>query len=54
VVRLGFNYLKGLRREIAGHNEERTRLPFTSIRDLVRGVPNIRKEELNSLAQAER
>jgi error-prone DNA polymerase len=53
LVRLGFNYLKGLRREIAAAMiEERSRLPFTSIRDLVRRVPNIRKEELNSLAQA--
>ena len=53
LVRLGFNYLKGLRREIAAAMiEERTRLPFTSIRDLVRRVPKIRKEELNSLAQA--
>ena len=52
-VRLGFNYLKGLRREIAaGIIEERKRTPFASIRDLVRRVPAIRKEELNSLAQA--
>jgi error-prone DNA polymerase len=53
LVRLGFNYLKGLRREIAASIiEERTRAPFASIRDLVRRVPAIRKEELNSLAQA--
>jgi len=53
LVRLGFNYLKGLRREIATSIiEERTRMPFASIRDLVRRVPAIRKEELNSLAQA--
>ena len=53
LVRLGFNYLKGLRREItASIIEERTRTPFGSIRDLVRRVPAIRKEELNSLAQA--
>ena len=32
--------------------EERTRTPFASIRDLVRRVPAIRKEEMNSLAQA--
>ncbi|HSR08044.1 MAG TPA: error-prone DNA polymerase [Bryobacteraceae bacterium] len=52
-VRLGFNYLKGLRREIAARMiEERGRAPFASIRDLVRRVPGIRKEELNSLAQA--
>ena len=53
LVRLGFNYLKGLRREIAASIiEERTRTPFASIRDLVRRVPAIRKEELNSLAQS--
>ncbi|MDP8990374.1 MAG: error-prone DNA polymerase, partial [Acidobacteriota bacterium] len=53
VVRLGFNYLKGLRREIAARMiEERTRARFASIRDLVRRVAAIRKEELNSLAQA--
>ena len=52
-VRLGFNYLKGLRREIAESIiEERTRAPFTNIRDLARRVPNIRKQELNALAQA--
>src|ERR1700681_391162 len=35
-MRLGFNYLKGLRREIAAAMiEERSRIPFTSIRDLV-------------------
>jgi error-prone DNA polymerase len=52
-VRLGFNYLKGLRREIAARIiDERTREPFTSIRNLVRRVPAIRKEELNSLAEA--
>ena len=32
--------------------EERAREPFTSIRDLVRRVPDLRKEELNALAQA--
>jgi error-prone DNA polymerase len=53
LIRLGFNYLKGLRREIAASIiEERTCTPFASIRDLVRRVPHIRKEELNSLAQA--
>src|ERR1700730_8006232 len=36
LVRLGFNYLKGLRRDIAASViEERTRTPFASIRDLV-------------------
>ena len=51
-VRLGFNYLKGMRREIAAQIvEERARAPFSSIRDLVRRVPGLRKEELNSLAE---
>ena len=52
-LRLGFNYLKGMRREIAAKIvEERSREPFTSIRNLARRVPNIRKEELNALAEA--
>ncbi|MEQ1946943.1 MAG: error-prone DNA polymerase [Bryobacteraceae bacterium] len=52
-VRLGFNYLKGLRREVAEQIiAERTQQPFQSIRDLVRRVPVIRKEELNMLAEA--
>ena len=52
-VRLGFNYLKGMRRVAADHLiEQRAREPFTSIRDLVRRVPDLRKEELNALAQA--
>jgi len=56
-VRLGFNYLKGLRREIAERiieerSKERSRSPFTSIRDLARRVPYIRKDELNALAEA--
>ena len=52
-VRLGFNYLKGLRRETAARIvEARTQHPFTSIRDLVRRVSGIRKEEIDSLAEA--
>jgi error-prone DNA polymerase len=52
-VRLGFNYLKGMRRGAADRIiEQRAREPFTSIRDLVRRVPDLRKEELNALAQA--
>ena len=52
-VRLGFNYLKGLRREIAASLiQERMHSPFTSIRDLARRVPNLRKQELNALAEA--
>jgi error-prone DNA polymerase len=53
VVRLGFNYLKGFRREAALRLiEERARAPFASIRDLVRRVPQLRKDELKSLAEA--
>ena len=60
LVRLGFNYLKGLRRETAARIVEARshrdaallREPFTSIRDLVRRVPGIRKEEIDSLAEA--
>jgi error-prone DNA polymerase len=52
-VRLGFNYLKGLRRETgASIVDARSRRIFTSIRDLVRRVPGIRKEELDALAEA--
>jgi len=52
-VRLGFNYLKGLRREIADRIvAERAKQQFSSVRDLVRRVPEIRKEELNALAEA--
>ncbi len=53
LVRLGFNYLKGLRRETAASIvEQRSREPFASIRDLVRRVPGIRKEEFDSLSEA--
>src|SRR4051794_32117466 len=52
-VRLGFNYLKGMRREIAAQIvEERARTPFSTIRDVVRRVPGLRKQELKSLAEA--
>jgi error-prone DNA polymerase len=52
-VRLGFNYLKGMRRETAARIiAERARQPFSSLRDLVRRVAIIRKEELNVLAEA--
>jgi error-prone DNA polymerase len=52
-VRLGFNYLKGLRRETAARIiGARSHGAFTGIRDLVRRVPETRKEELDSLAEA--
>jgi len=45
--------LKGLRRETAARIVgARSHGAFTSIRDLVRRVPEIRKEELDSLAEA--
>ena len=48
-VRLGFNYVRSLRREaaeavVAGR-------PFSSIEDLARRVPRLRKEELRMLAE---
>ncbi len=53
LLRLGFNYLKGLRRETAECIvEARAKTPFANIRDLVRRVPTMRKEELDSLAEA--
>src|ERR1019366_1160813 len=52
-VRLGFNYLKGLRRATEGRiGQARPEGPFLSILDLVRRVPGIRKEEIESLAEA--
>ena len=52
-VRLGFNYLKGLRREVAEKIiVERALQSFSSIRDLVRRVPELRKPELNILSEA--
>ncbi|MBX5494315.1 MAG: error-prone DNA polymerase [Bryobacteraceae bacterium] len=52
VVRLGFNYVKGFRKEAAlAIVEERARGPFSSIDDLTRRVPELRKDELTQLAQ---
>lgn len=51
-VRLGFNYVRGMRRE---HCEaivyERARQSFKSIQDLTRRVPVLRKDELRKLSQ---
>src|SRR5439155_11138115 len=51
-LRLGLRYVRGLHEE-AGHAiaRERKRAPFTSIHDLVRRVPELRKDELNTLAE---
>jgi error-prone DNA polymerase len=50
-VRLGFNYVKGFRRQTAeAIIAERARLAFASIDDLRRRVPRISKDELKTLA----
>jgi error-prone DNA polymerase len=51
-LRLGLRYVRGLHEE-AGRAiaEERKRTPFISIHDLVRCVPELRKDELNTLAE---
>ena len=51
-VRLGLNYVKGLREEAArAILAARSQSPFTSIQDLVDRVPQLRKDELRRLAQ---
>src|SRR5262249_31800401 len=47
-LRLGLRYAKGLR-EVSGVAIVRSR-PFTSVDDLVRRVPELRKDEINRLA----
>jgi error-prone DNA polymerase len=51
-LRLGLRYVRGLREE-AGKAlvQERERVPFTSIHDLTRRVPELRKDELTTLAE---
>jgi error-prone DNA polymerase len=51
-LRMGLRYVRGLREE-AGQAlvRERTRTPFTSIHDLTRRVPELRKDELTTLAE---
>jgi len=51
-VRLGLNYARGLR-EPAGQAlvRERSLAPFASIHDLVRRVPELRKDDLTTLAE---
>ena len=51
-LRLGLSYVRGLREE-AGRAlvREREHAPFTSIDDLVRRVPELRKDELVTLAE---
>jgi len=50
-VRIGLRYVKGLREEAAqAMVRERGRAPFASLDDLVRRVPELRKDELVTLA----
>ncbi len=52
VVRLGFNYVKGFRKEAAlALVAARSAAPFLTIDDLARRVPELRKDELTQLAQ---
>jgi len=52
-VRMGLNYVKGLRSDSArAIVEERARGPFGSIQDLVNRVPALHKNELSILAEA--
>ena len=51
-LRLGLRYVRGLREEGAqALVRERARAPFTSIHDLTRRVPELRKDELTTLAE---
>jgi error-prone DNA polymerase len=51
-LRLGFNYVRGLCEATARKIvNERLRAPFTSLRDLVRRVPQLQKDEIDSLAE---
>jgi error-prone DNA polymerase len=52
VLRLGLRYARGLREEAAqALVRQRNLAPFISIRDLVHRVPELRKDELNTLAE---
>jgi len=51
-LRMGLRYARGLREEAARSLIlERMRAPFASIHDLTRRVPELRKDELNTLAE---
>jgi DNA polymerase III alpha subunit len=51
-LRLGLRYVRGLREEAAqALVRERMRAPFMSIHDLTRRVPELRKDELTTLAE---
>jgi error-prone DNA polymerase len=52
VLRLGLRYVRGLREEAAqALVRERMLAPFASIHDLTRRVPELRKDELTTLAE---
>ena len=51
-LRLGLRYVRGLREDARqALVRERQRAPFTSIQDLTRRVPELRKDELTTLAE---
>jgi error-prone DNA polymerase len=51
-LRLGLRYVRGLREEVGkALLRERQRAPFTSIHDLTRRVPELRRDELTTLAE---
>jgi error-prone DNA polymerase len=51
-LRLGLRYVRGLREDAAqALLRERNRAPFNSIHDLTRRVPELRKDELSTLAE---
>jgi DNA-directed DNA polymerase III PolC len=51
-LRLGLRYVRGLREEAArAIIRQRNTAPFTSIHDLVHRVPELRRDELNTLAE---
>jgi error-prone DNA polymerase len=51
-LRLGLRYVRGLREEAAqALVQQRSLVPFTSIHDLAHRVPELRKDELNTLAE---
>jgi error-prone DNA polymerase len=52
VLRMGLRYVRGLREEAAqALVSARLRAPFTSIHDLTRRIPQLRKDELTTLAE---
>jgi error-prone DNA polymerase len=51
-LRLGLRYVRGLREETAqALTRQRNLAPFTSIHDLIHRVPELRKDELDTLAE---